>query len=247
MADPLHQIRPKVTSTIREFNMIGPGDRILVAVSGGKDSTILALVLEELRRRAPFPFTVDAVLLDQQQPGFSADAFCDWFRGRGPQLTLIREDTHSLVQEKTAPGKSFCGLCSRLRRGILYNYAHEHGYTKLALGHHREDLNETLLLNLFYGGRLAAMPPTLISDDGRNQVIRPLCSTPEAWLQEAARELRIPVIPCNLCGNQEGLRRQEMKALLDRLERTTPGIRGSMLSAQRNVRPTQLLWRSEHG
>lgn len=234
------RLRKNVVATIAKFHLLSESDKVMVAVSGGKDSTILLLILEDIRRRAPFPFTLQAVLLDQKQPGFDATAYTAWLKAKGLDLIILNEDTYSIVKDKVAVGKSYCGLCSRLRRGILYNYAHEHGYTKIALGHHRDDANQTLLMNLFYVGRLAAMPPKLLSDDRRNVVIRPLAEISEDSLKAYAAELTIPVIPCNLCGSQENLKRQEMKDLLRQLETKHPGLQASMLTAMQNVKPTQL-------
>ncbi|MFK7894655.1 MAG: tRNA 2-thiocytidine(32) synthetase TtcA [Myxococcota bacterium] len=244
MAPLDEKIRKTMVGTIAEYNLLEAGDRVMVAISGGKDSTIMLLQLEQIRRRAPFPFEIEPVMLDQKQPGFDAKRYGDWLAERGFKLRIIEQDTYSVVVARTAPGKSFCGLCSRMRRGALYSLGHEEGFTKIALGHHREDLNETLLLNLFFSGTLESMPPRLESDDGRNVVIRPMAEVSEADLTCYSEELAIPVIPCNLCGSQETARRAEMKALLSDLDSRYPGLRGSMLTAQKNLRPTQLMDRS---
>ena len=238
------KIRKTMVGTIADYELLEEGDRVLVAVSGGKDSTILLLQLEEIRRRAPFRFELEPVLLDQKQPGFDAKRYGDWLAARGFDLRILEQDTYSVVVAQTAPGKGYCGLCSRMRRGALYAFAAEQGFTKIALGHHREDLNETLLLNLFFSGVLGSMPARLQSDDGRNVVIRPMAEVAEADLEDYARALAIPVIPCNLCGNQENARRQELKALIGSLEGRYPGLRGSMLTAQKNLRPSQLIDRT---
>ncbi len=238
------KIRKTMVQTIAEQDLLEPDDRVLVAVSGGKDSTIMLLQLEQIRRRAPFEFTLEPVLLDQKQPGFDAARYADWLASNGFSLRILEQDTYSVVVSRTAPGKSYCGLCSRMRRGALYSFAAAEGFSKIALGHHREDLNETLLLNLFFSGVLGSMPARLESDDGRNVVIRPLAEVAEGDLIRHAEALRIPVIPCNLCGNQENARRQEMKALIAELEVRYPGLRGSMLTAQKNLRPTQLMDRA---
>ena len=240
------RIRRKMVEAISEFQMIEEGDRLLLAVSGGKDSSIMALLMQEIQAKAPFSFSFEAVLLDQKQPGFDAKSFKEFMASHQIPLTILEEDTYSIVKAKVEPGKSFCGLCSRLRRGVLYNYAYDNGFTKLALGHHRDDLNETVMLNLLYQGRIASMPPKLKSDDKRNTVIRPLAYVPEDWLVDYAKELDFPIIPCNLCGSQDNLRRGNIKKLLAKLDSAEPGIKNSILSAQKNIRPSQLLDPSLH-
>ena len=236
------KIRRQMVQAISDYEMIADGDRIMVAVSGGKDSTILLLMLAEIQRRAKLSFELQPVILDQKQPGFQVEAYRQYLKDQGLDLTVIEEDTYAIVKEKVDPAKkSYCGLCSRLRRGILYNYAHSHGYNKIALGHHRDDLNETILMNLFYGGRIASMPPKLRSDDGRNVVIRPLAYVPERQLVSYAEQLDFPIIPCNLCGSQDGLKRQRVKRLLRELEEERPDLGDNMLAAMKNIRPTQLL------
>jgi tRNA 2-thiocytidine biosynthesis protein TtcA len=237
----LEKIRKQIVSAVTDYELIGEGDRILVAVSGGKDSSVMLYMLEEMRKRAPISFTIQAVLLDQKQPGFSVDAYRSWVESIGLTLVVLEQDTYSIVKEKTEPGKSYCGLCSRLRRGILYNYAAEHGYTKIALGHHRDDFNETVLMNLFYSGMLAAMPPKLRSDDGRNVVIRPLCYLAEETIQEGAGFLNIPIIPCRLCGSQDGMKRGRVKQLLRDMEKERGDVSWNILAALQNVRPSQLM------
>ena len=233
-------IRKKVTGALSDYQMIEENDRVLCAVSGGKDSTILALMLEQIKKRSKVSFSFDAVILDQKQPGFELDRYAAWLKSNGIELKVIEEDTYSIVKDKVPAGKTFCGLCSRLRRGVLYNYAHAHGYTKIALGHHRDDLNETVLMNMLLNGRIASMPPKLHSDDKRNIVIRPLSYVPEKILSEYAQQLSIPVIPCNLCGSQENMMRQKVKALIKDLEHAHPNVGASLLAAQKNIRPSQL-------
>ena len=235
------KIRKKMVSAMADFHMIEAGDRVMVAVSGGKDSTAMLLLLRDIQAKAPFDFSIHPVILDQKQPGFSVEQFDQFLASEGFKLDIITEDTYSIVLDKVSGGKSFCGLCSRLRRGILYNYAEAKGYSKIALGHHREDLNETLLLNIFFNGRVASMPPKLQSDDGRNTVIRPMAYVPEAWLIELQEGLNFPVIPCNLCGSQDNLQRSQMKAMLSSLYDRHANIGSSMLNALANVRPSQLM------
>jgi len=235
------KIRRKMVEAISDYSMLSDGDQVMLAVSGGKDSTAMAMLFKEIQAKAPFNFDFSAVLLDQKQPGFNPENFQRFMDGIGIPVTILNEDTYSIVKSKVIPGKSFCGLCSRLRRGILYNYAHDQGFNKIALGHHRDDLNETVILNLLYGGRLASMPPKLKSDDGRNTVIRPLSYVPEQWLESLATAENFPIIPCNLCGSQENLRRNKIKKILSKWENDEPGIKNSLLSAQKNIRPSQLL------
>ncbi len=242
MSDLLEKIRKATTRALNDFDMLSEGNKVMVAVSGGKDSAVLLYVLDQIRKRAPFEFSIQPVILDQKQPGFSVERFQDWVhRATGYELTIIEEDTYSVVVEKTQQAKSFCGLCSRLRRGILYTWAHRHGFDRIALGHHRDDLNRTLLLNMFYTGNIASMPPKLLSDDGRNIVVRPFVYVAESMIQQAAEMLSIPVIPCNLCGSQDGLKRQRIKGLLAELQGEIPAIHESLIAAQQNLRPSQLM------
>jgi tRNA 2-thiocytidine biosynthesis protein TtcA len=230
-----------VGRAIADFGLIEDGDRILVGVSGGKDSHTLLHLLSLLRARAPVRFDLLAVTLDQGHPGFPAHVLEAYFQEKAFDFRILRENTYQTVLERTPPGKTQCAVCSRLRRGILYNAAVELGCNKIALGHHRDDLVETLLLNLFFAGVLSAMPPLLHSDDGRNTVIRPLAYAPEAEISAYAALRGFPIIPCDLCGSQENLQRKKMKRMLDELEKEHPHIRSSVLSAMGNVRPSHLI------
>ena len=234
-------IRKQMTQALADFKMIEEGDRVLVAVSGGKDSSIMLALLEQIRRRAPFQFEIEAAILDQKQPGFEPKSFLNWVNSLGIKLTVLEEDTYTIVKDKVEEGKTYCSLCSRLRRGILYNYAHENGFTKLALGHHRDDLIETLMLNMFYSGKMATMPTKLCSKDARNIVIRPLAYVKEQSLLDLQVMWGFPVIPCNLCGSQDGLKRVEMKKMLADLRKKIPHVDNSLLSAMSNVLPSHLL------
>jgi tRNA 2-thiocytidine biosynthesis protein TtcA len=208
---------------ISDFNMIESGDKVMVCLSGGKDSFSLLEVLLLLRDRAPVRFDIVAVNLDQKQPGFPDDVLPRYLRARGIDFHIETQDTYSVVTRVIPEGKTFCSLCSRLRRGILYRVARELGATKIALGHHRDDILGTFFLNMFYGGRLKAMPPKLVSDDGRNVVIRPLAYVKEADLARYAQVKQFPIIPCNLCGSQDNLKRKEIKRMLLDWERRFPG------------------------
>jgi tRNA 2-thiocytidine biosynthesis protein TtcA len=230
-----------MASAINDFQMIADGDRILVAVSGGKDSFAMHHLLAALRLRAPVSFSLVAVTIDQGQPGFSGDAIAEYMRKGGHEFRMVREDTYAVVTEKIPAGKTKCSLCSRLRRGILYRLATELGCSKIALGHHRDDVIETLLLNLFFSGQLKAMPPKLVSDDGGHVVIRPLAYCAVEDIAAFASHRQFPVISCSFCGAQADLQRRAMGDLLSTLERRHPGIRSSALAALKNVRPTHFL------
>ena len=228
---------------IGDFGLIEPGDHILVAISGGKDSYALLDLLWQLRSKAPIDFRLTAVHLDQVQPGYDGAPLRAWLERFGAPFEIVREDTYTTVIDQTAPGKPYCAVCSRMRRGILYTTAARLGCTKIALGHHREDTLETLLMNLFFGGKLQAMPARYTTDDGRFEVIRPLIRCAEADLIEHAAWAGYPILPCNLCGSQSGLQREKMRELLASLERDNPRIRTSMLAALEHVHPTHLLHR----
>jgi tRNA 2-thiocytidine biosynthesis protein TtcA len=230
-----------MTRTIAAHGLLAAGDRVLVAVSGGKDSATLLDLLEQARRRAPFPFELVAVHLDQGQPGYDGAPLRAWLTALGVPFEIVARDTYSTVVELTPAGKTYCSLCSRLRRGILYTTAERLGCNKIALGHHRDDALETLLLNLFFAGKLQAMPAGYSTDDGRFVVIRPLIECAEADIAEHAAAAGYPILPCNLCGSQEGLQREAMRRLLDRLEDEIPDVRATMSAALRNVHPTHLL------
>ncbi len=227
--------------TVDRWRLVEPGDHIMVAVSGGKDSYALVDLLWEARKRAPFSFDVTAVHLDQVQPGYDGRSLVEWLRNAGVPFEILREDTYSIVKEKTHEGQAYCFMCARLRRGILYSAAQRLGCNKLALGHHRDDALETLLMNLCYAGKLQAMPARYTTDDGALDVIRPLVDAAEADLRAFSAERGYPILPCNLCGSQDGLKRDAMAALLDSLEAQIPDVRAVMHHAIGNVRPTHLL------
>jgi tRNA 2-thiocytidine biosynthesis protein TtcA len=238
----VQDVRRKMVKAIAQYRLIEHGDKLMVCTSGGKDSSIMLVLLKEIQKRAPYDFRLEAVLLDQKQPGFDASQFQDWVENQvGVKLHILERDTYSIVKQKTPQGGTFCTLCSKFRRAILYDFAVQEGFTKLALGHHRDDLNTTLLLNLFYSGQLASMPVKLKSDDGRNILIRPMAFVAEKSLIEIQRAWGFPIIPCNLCGSQENLKRKKMKQLLEQLERDIPYLQESMLNAQSNIRKSQLL------
>lgn len=234
------RLRKAVGVAVVDFKMLADGDRVMVALSGGKDSYGMLVLLDALRERCPVRFEVVPVHLDQKQPGYDGAPLRAWLQARGGEFHILEEDTYGIVTEKIPSEKTYCGLCSRLRRGILYNAAQELGCSKIALGHHRDDAIETLLLNQFFQGQLKTMPPILKSDDGRNTVIRPLFGCAEADLVTFAEGHAFPIVPCNLCGSQDGLWRQQVKALLADLEQRIPNLRSSLLTAMQNVRPTHL-------
>ena len=231
----------QVGQAIADFNMIGAGERVMVCVSGGKDSYAMLEILLMLKARSPVPFEIIAVNLDQKQPGFPAHVLPDYLRARGVPFHIEERDTYSVVKRVIPEGKTTCSLCSRLRRGILYRVAAELGATRIALGHHRDDILETLFLNMFYNGKLKGMPPKLRSDDGRHVVIRPLAYVKEADLARFAEERKFPIIPCDLCGSQETLQRREVKAMLRDWEKRFPGRVESINTALANVTPSHLM------
>ena len=238
------RLRRLVGQAIADYSMIEAGDKVMVCLSGGKDSYALLDVLMRLREKSPEPFEIVAVNLDQRHPGFPEHVLPDYLRSIGVDFRIEVQDTYSVVRRVIPEGKTMCGLCSRLRRGVLYRVAAELGASKIALGHHRDDILETFFLNLFHGGTLKAMPPKLVSDDGRHVVIRPLAYVEEADLEAYAEARRFPIIPCDLCGSQEQLQRKQVKALLREWERRHPGRVESIFGALANVAPSHLLDRS---
>ncbi|MFL1453448.1 tRNA 2-thiocytidine(32) synthetase TtcA [Marinobacter sp. GN3S48] len=234
------RLRREVGQAIAEFSMIEAGDKVMCCLSGGKDSYAMLDILMNLQKSAPVSFELIAVNLDQKQPGFPEEVLPGYLQSMGIEYHIIEKDTYSIVKEKVPEGKTTCGLCSRLRRGILYNFAEEHGVTKIALGHHRDDLLETLFLNMFYGGKLKSMPPVLHSDDGRNTVIRPLAFSREKDIARYAALREFPIIPCNLCGSQENLQRQVIKEMFQTWDKQHPGRLETMFRAMCNVEPSHL-------
>jgi len=234
------RLRGLAGKAIDDYGMIEAGDRVMVCVSGGKDSYVLLHLLRSLQRSAPVRFELMAVNLDQKQPGFPAQVLPQYLESIGVPYHIIEQDTYSVVKRVVAEGRTLCSLCSRLRRGALYRFAAEHGLSKIALGHHRDDIVETLFLNLFHGGRLKAMAPKLRSDDGRHIVIRPLAYIAERDIARYARGMRFPLIPCTLCGSQPNLQRQAIKQMLSSWECEQPGRIESILSALRHVEPQTL-------
>jgi tRNA 2-thiocytidine biosynthesis protein TtcA len=234
------RLRRNVGKAIADYNMIEAGDRVMVCLSGGKDSYAMLDILMNLQASAPIDFELIAVNLDQKQPGFPTEVLPNYLDGLGVNYHILEKDTYSIVTSKVPEDKTFCGLCSRLRRGTLYGFAQKIGATKVALGHHRDDIVETLFLNMFYQGKLKAMPPKLLADDKQNMVIRPLAYCRESDLQALAELKEFPIIPCNLCGSQDGLQRQVVKEMLQVWERQHPGRMDTIFKAIKNVSPSQL-------
>lgn len=234
------RLRRQVGNAIVDYNMVEAGDKVMVCLSGGKDSYAMLDVLLNLQRTAPIEFELVAVNLDQKQPGFPEDVLPEYLAGLGVPFHILEKDTYSIVSEKVPAHKTYCGLCSRLRRGSLYGFAEEIGASKIALGHHRDDIIETLFLNMFYGGKLKAMPPKLLSDDKRNVVIRPLAYCREDDLARLAELKRFPIIPCNLCGSQDNMQRQVIKQMLRDWEKQHPGRLETLFTSICNVAPSQL-------
>ena len=235
------QLWTEVRDTCQEYELLRPGDHVMVALSGGKDSYTLLHMLRQLTRAHYPEVRLTAVHLDQRQPGYDGAPLRQFLERSGVAFEILSEDTYSVVVEQLGHGQTYCSLCSRLRRGILYTAAARLGCNKLALGHHRDDGLETFLMNLFYSGKLQAMPARYTTDDGALEVIRPLIGCAESTIREFAELLRFPILPCNLCGSQSGLKRERMTELLDQLERESPHLRAVMANALRNVRPTHLL------
>ena len=234
------RLRRNVGNAIADYNMIEAGDRVMVCLSGGKDSYAMLDILMNLQASAPIDFELVAVNLDQKQPGFPTEVLPNYLQGLGVEYHILEKDTYSIVTSKVPEDKTYCGLCSRLRRGTLYGFAQKIGATKVALGHHRDDIVETLFLNMFYQGKLKAMPPKLLADDKQNMVIRPLAYCRESDLQALAELKQFPIIPCNLCGSQDGLQRQVVKEMLQTWERQHPGRIDTIFKAIQNVSPSQL-------
>lgn len=238
------RLERNTTKAISDYKMIEEGDRVMVCLSGGKDSFVLLDILLALQKRAPFRFEILAMNLDQKQPGFPADVLPKYLTALGIDYIIAEQDTYSTVMEKIAPGRTMCSLCSRLRRGVIYRVARENNISKIALGHHRDDILATFFLNMFFGGRLKAMSPKLVSDDGNNIVIRPLIYLKEKDIARYSRVKKFPIIPYNLCGSQENMQRKTVSKMLDDWERENPKRLESMFRALMNVSSTHLLDRN---
>ena len=234
------RLRRNVGRAIEDFNMIDEGDRIMVCLSGGADSYTMLDILMNLQLNAPVQFELVAVNLDQKQPDYPEHVLPEYLTGLGIEFHILEQDTYSVVKEIVPENKTMCGLCSRLRRGALYSYAKKHGFNRIALGHHRDDIIETLFLNMFYGGKIKAMPPKLLSDDGENVVIRPLAYCREEDIKQYAACKAFPIIPCNLCGSQDNLQRQAIKGMLRDWDRRYPGRLETIFASIQNVVPSHL-------
>ncbi|HRD71175.1 MAG TPA: tRNA 2-thiocytidine(32) synthetase TtcA [Legionella sp.] len=226
---------------IADFNMIQRGDRVMVCLSGGKDSFTMLTILNHLRRRSGNKFEVFAFTLDQAQPGWDDSVLRQWLADRNIPHEILTRDTYSIVKEKVPEGKTYCSLCSRLRRGIIYRYAEENGFTKIALGHHRDDMIRTLMMSILYNGDIRSMPPKLLSDNKKHIVIRPMCYVQEKDIITFATEQSFPIIPCNLCGSQENLMRKKVARLIDELAKDNPKVPSNMLHALQSLKPSQLM------
>ncbi|MCX7114567.1 MAG: tRNA 2-thiocytidine(32) synthetase TtcA [Gammaproteobacteria bacterium] len=226
---------------IHDFQMIAKGDRVMVCLSAGKDSFTLLSILNMLRKRSGFKFELFSFTLDQGQPGWNDTALRIWLEESGIPHAIIHQDTYQIVKEKIPEGKTYCSLCSRLRRGIIYRYAEEHGFNKIALGHHRDDLIRTLLMSMFYNGEVRSMPPKLLSDDKKHVIIRPLCYVQEKDTIAYAADQAYPIIPCNLCGSQENLMRKKVGRLIDDLAKDNPKVPSNLLHALQSIKPSQLM------
>jgi tRNA 2-thiocytidine biosynthesis protein TtcA len=233
-------LRRETGRAIADFNMISDGDKVMACLSGGKDSYVMLDILRNMQKHAPIQFELVAVNLDQKQPGFPEEVLPNYLESIGVPYHILERDTYSVVLEKTEPGKTFCALCSRLRRGNLYTLAEKIGATKIALGHHRDDIMETLFLNMFFGGKMKAMPPKLLSDDKKHIVIRPLAYCKEKEIARFAELKEFPIIPCNLCGSQENMQRQEIKKMLNEWDRQFPGRLEVLFKSLTNVAPSHL-------
>ena len=235
------RLHRQVGSAIIDYNMIEEGDKVMVCLSGGKDSYAMLDILLSLRERSPVKFELIAVNLDQKQPGFPEHVLPDYLRSRGVPFHIEEQDTYSIVTEHIEPGKTMCSLCSRLRRGILYRVAGELGCTKIALGHHRDDIVVTMFMNMFFGGKLKSMPPKLVSDDGKHVVIRPLAYVDETDLSRWAEHRQFPIIPCTLCGSQDNLQRVQIKAMIREWDKQYPGRIENIFTAMANVTPSHMM------
>lgn len=227
-----------------DFKMISKGDRVMVCLSGGKDSFTMLTLLNEMRIASNYKFELFSFTLDQAQPGWSDQALKAWLESKKIPYEIMRQDTYSIVKEKIPEGKTYCSLCSRLRRGIIYSYAEEHGFNKVALGHHRDDLIRTLFMSILYGGQIQSMPPKLLSDNKKHIVIRPMAYCQEEDIKEFAAEEEFPIVPCNLCGSQENLMRVRVKRLIDQLAEENPKVPSNILHALQSVKPSQLMDKS---